>query len=139
MNENHDKRPGIEIMTRNQRWISLAAMTLVFAAGCSPSIGPIGLGGISLDIPFAVPGGPYVGVAGQPVPFDGSGSSDPEGHALTYDWSFGDGSTSTLPMPTHTYLAAGSYTVTLRVCDNSQGQRHRACHRCRHKSSHREG
>lgn len=107
-------------MKRNQRWIILAAMTLVFATGCSPGIGPIDLSGdFSLDIPFAVPGGPYVGVAGQPVQFDGSGSSDPEGHALTYDWSFGDGGTSTLAMPTHTYLASGSYTVTLRVCDNS--------------------
>ena len=32
-------------MKRNQRWIVLAAMTLVFATGCSPGIGPIDLSG----------------------------------------------------------------------------------------------
>lgn len=32
-------------------------------------------------------------------------------------WDFGDGSTSTLPHPTHVYTAAGAYTVTLTVSD----------------------
>jgi PKD repeat protein len=30
-------------------------------------------------------------------------------------WHFGDGITSTLPSPSHTYGAAGSYTVTLAI------------------------
>jgi PKD repeat protein len=30
-----------------------------------------------------------------------------------YGWDFGDGNTSTLPNPTHTYAAPGQYTVTL--------------------------
>ena len=34
---------------------------------------------------------------------------------LTYEWDFGDGSTSILPNPSHTYAAAGSYTVQLKV------------------------
>ena len=38
--------------------------------------------------------------------------------ALNYQWSFGDGGTSTLTNPTHTYSAAGSYTVTLVVTNN---------------------
>ena len=33
----------------------------------------------------------------------------------TYFWSFGDGGTSTEENPTHTYKAAGTYTVTLKV------------------------
>jgi gliding motility-associated-like protein len=33
----------------------------------------------------------------------------------TYDWNFGDGGTSTLPNPTHTYAAGGSYSVMLTV------------------------
>ena len=33
--------------------------------------------------------------------------------AITYLWNFGDGTTSTLPDPTHTYTALGSYTVRL--------------------------
>lgn len=52
---------------------------------------------------------------------DGSGSSDPDGDALTYLWSFGDGtadrSTSTATT-SHTY-AAGTWTATLRVRDPS--------------------
>jgi PKD repeat protein len=32
-------------------------------------------------------------------------------------WDFGDGITSTLTSPTHTYTAAGGYTVTLTVSD----------------------
>ncbi|MEO6239807.1 MAG: PKD domain-containing protein [Bacteroidia bacterium] len=34
-----------------------------------------------------------------------------EGHS--YEWDFGDGGTSTLTAPTHTYYAAGTYTVRL--------------------------
>ncbi len=32
-----------------------------------------------------------------------------------WSWNFGDGNTSTLQNPTHTYAAPGTYTVTLRV------------------------
>lgn len=39
---------------------------------------------------------------------------------LTYSWDFGDNQNSTLANPTHTYLQAGSYTVTLTVNDGSQ-------------------
>jgi PKD repeat protein len=35
----------------------------------------------------------------------------------TWNWSFGDGQTSTLQNPTHTYQNGGSYTVSLRVGD----------------------
>lgn len=34
---------------------------------------------------------------------------------LTYLWNFGDGSTSNLQNPTHTYAQAGTYTVTLTI------------------------
>lgn len=34
-----------------------------------------------------------------------------------WHWSFGDGSNSTLQHPVHTYAAAGTYTVKLRVCN----------------------
>jgi len=100
---------------------TLLICVLVFAplAGCGG--GGVGLGGpIDIDILFAHPGGLYAGLDGQPVQFDGSGSSDSEGHALTYDWSFGDGSTGTGVMPTHTYATAGTYVVTLQVCDSSK-------------------
>ena len=68
--------------------------------------------------PVANPGGPYSGAQGQPISFNGSGSSDPDGNALTYAWNFGDGGTASSALASHTYAAAGSYLVSLTVTDN---------------------
>src|SRR5205085_1992135 len=46
-----------------------------------------------------------------------AGYADPEGQTLSYNWTFGDGTTSTLANPTHTYPVAGPYTVRLSVSD----------------------
>ncbi|GAC1372836.1 MAG: hypothetical protein NVSMB30_14100 [Hymenobacter sp.] len=55
------------------------------------------------------------------VQFTGGGSSDPEGQPLTYLWDFGDGTTSTLANPAHTFTtptpAPTKFTVTLTVTD----------------------
>jgi len=69
--------------------------------------------------PTAVPGGPYAGVVNLPVAFVGTGSSDPDGDALTYHWSFGDGATAVGPNAAHAYGAGGTYTVALQVSDGS--------------------
>lgn len=42
-------------------------------------------------------------------------SKCPVGMALTYSWLFGDGGSSSLKNPTHTYASAGIYTVRLVV------------------------
>jgi len=68
--------------------------------------------------PVSDPNGPYTGATDQPVSFDGSGSSDPDGTVASYAWNFGDGNTGTGVSPTHTYAAAGTYTVSLTVTDN---------------------
>jgi PKD repeat protein len=49
------------------------------------------------------------------------GSVDLDGTLQTWMWTFGDGSTSTLQNPPHSYAAAGSYTVTLSVTDDRNG------------------
>ncbi len=51
--------------------------------------------------------------------FDGSGSFDPDGDALSYSWNFGDGNTGQGAKVTHVYEKSGTFTVTLTVNDNS--------------------
>ena len=41
--------------------------------------------------------------------------------ASKYSWSFGDGTTSTAALPSHTYSAAGNYTAAVTVTDSSGG------------------
>lgn len=53
------------------------------------------------------------------VAFSSAGTSDPDGDALSYAWTFGDGATSTAADPSHTYTANGQYTATLEVTDPS--------------------
>jgi PKD repeat protein len=56
-----------------------------------------------------------------------SSSSDPDGSISAYSWTFGDGGTSAAQNPSHTYAAAGTYTVTLTVTDN-QGATNSVAH-----------
>lgn len=44
-------------------------------------------------------------------------ATDPENDAIKVKWSFGDGKTSTVLNPAHTFARAGTYTVTLSVND----------------------
>jgi len=69
--------------------------------------------------PTANAGGPYTGTIGNNINFNGTGSSDPDGDALTYMWDFGDSQTGTGATVQHAYAAAGDYTVTLTVSDGS--------------------
>ena len=45
-------------------------------------------------------------------------ASSDSGLSYTQNWNFGDGSTSTASNPTHTYAAAGTYTVTETIIDS---------------------
>ena len=45
-------------------------------------------------------------------------SSDSDGTIASHSWTFGDGGTSTATSPSHTYAAAGTYSVTETVVDN---------------------
>lgn len=66
--------------------------------------------------PVADPGGSYLFPL-DAGPFDGSGSSDPDGDPLTYEWDFGDGNMGSGEFANHTYAEAGIYDVCLTVND----------------------
>lgn len=56
------------------------------------------------------------------VSFVGENSTDPDGHDLTYDWDFDDGSAhSTEANPDHTYAAPGTFNPSLTVADKYGG------------------
>jgi PKD repeat protein len=62
---------------------------------------------------------PAAPVAGSPVRFDASNSTDPDGEVVAYAWTFGDGATGEGVAPTHVYADPGEYLVTLRVIDDA--------------------
>lgn len=89
-----------------------ASNALVGSATTTISVGNLNRAPLALD------GGPYTGVAGTPVSFNGAASSDPDGDALTYSWNFGDGGAASGATPTHVYAAGGLYAVVLTVTDS---------------------
>jgi PKD repeat protein len=60
------------------------------------------------------PSGPEVGGSVSFV----DGSNDPDGSISSYSWSFGDGSSSSLENPSHSFSSIGDYTVELTVTDD---------------------
>lgn len=63
--------------------------------------------------------GPYTGIVGEDIIFDGSGSSDPGGSIVSWDWDFGDGNVDSGEIVTHAYTTADTFTVTLTVTDDN--------------------
>jgi len=73
------------------------------------------------SLPVANAGGPYEGSGNERVVLDGSGSFDPDGDAVTYDWDFGDSTPHGTGMnPTHTYTSNGIFTIILVVNDGDE-------------------
>ena len=66
----------------------------------------------------AISADPISGIVPVEVNFSASGSTDTDGTIASYEWDFGDGSTSSGEQVQHTYTSAGSYLVTLTVTDD---------------------
>lgn len=102
-------------MTVRQAGFSLGALCILGAVAACDSTKPS-------PPPIAVVQGTYAAVAGEPIQFDGTASSDPSGSDLTYDWDLGNGAVATGPTPTYTYNEPGAYDVTL-VVTNTRGRK----------------
>ena len=70
--------------------------------------------------PVADAGGHKMGQVGRSMNFDASHSFDTDGHIVSYEWNFGDGTKARLnnPVTSHTYSKTISYTATLTVQDD---------------------
>jgi PKD repeat protein len=63
--------------------------------------------------------GPYIGLVGEAIIFNSSGSDDVDGNIVEYRWDFGDESGYYYgENPVHTYSETGTFLITLRVTDN---------------------
>jgi len=69
--------------------------------------------------PVADADGPYSGMIGENIQLDGSGSYDPDGNPLSYEWDVdGDGTYDlTGRIVNVTYYQAGTFNVVLKVSD----------------------
>ncbi len=98
----------------------------------SPSTTNVGLAELELysnmpfvnEAPIANAGPDKQGTVGAPVTLDGTGSTDPNGQALTYDWKQISGPAGTLTgantaTPTFVPAASGTMTFSLVVGDGS--------------------
>ncbi|EMR02843.1 FG-GAP-like repeat-containing protein [Cesiribacter andamanensis] len=93
--------------------------------GCSAESAAVAI--TQTQAPVASFSAPATACLQQAVSFQNS-STYASGHTPVYAWSFGDGKTSSEANPTHTYPAAGTYTVNLTVsygsgsCSNSSSK-----------------
>jgi hypothetical protein len=62
---------------------------------------------------------PLTAIAGRPVSFNATGSTDPDGSIARFDWSFGDGSSAPGggAAPSHAF-GLGSFQIGLTLTDN---------------------
>ncbi|MBN2453626.1 MAG: PKD domain-containing protein [Candidatus Omnitrophica bacterium] len=69
--------------------------------------------------PVAALCGPEEACTGENISFNATGSCDPDGDCITYNWDFGDGTTCANggPKVCHMYEKGGKYTITVSVDD----------------------
>jgi glucose/arabinose dehydrogenase len=122
---------GLPDIAKRRTFVGGAAQPVDLQIGPGGDLFYVDLGGTIRRIRYFAQNQPPIAVAtadptNGPAPltvaFDGSGSSDPDGDALTYAWdldgdgAFDDGAAATAG---YTYTQPGTYTATLRVTDPS--------------------
>ena len=68
--------------------------------------------------PVAAVNGPFTSSEGSAVAMSATGSTDPDGDALTFAWTFGDGGVATGATVSHTYAQNGTYNVRVIATDS---------------------
>jgi len=89
--------------------------------------GSLGLYAVTVSAPTAASQTPVAALTAAPtrgtvpltVSFSGSGSSDPDGSIIAYEWTFGDGSSTVGTTASHMYNAHGTFSAQLKVTDDS--------------------
>ncbi len=108
----HDVTSGNQGFAAGTGWDYASGFGSVRVANFSTAFGSTGGGTTTPTANFSV------ATSGLTATFTDS-SSDVGGTINSHAWNFGDGGTSAVTSPTHTYASAGTYTVTETVSDNS--------------------
>lgn len=109
--------------TYNTEGVYYVTLTVTDSYGLSDSTSiKITVGNPTNNPPIADAGSDQTGLIFEEILFDGSGSTDPEGDALTYNWSFGDGESASGKVVSHRYTKEGEYKVVLTVKDTANNQ-----------------
>jgi PKD repeat protein len=95
-----------------------AAFTVLAISACGPQPPPTTTPPANQAPTAVATAAPLSGDAPLEVDFDGSGSTDTDGTVVDHSWDFGDSATGAGATTSHTYVAAGEYTVTLTVTDD---------------------
>jgi PKD repeat protein len=105
------QNPSHAFATAGSRTVTL---TVANASGSSTTTRTVPVV-VSLNAAFTF--SPISPTAGQAVHFTDTSTGSPS----LWQWNFGDGSTSTAQNPSHSFVTAGNYTISLTVM-NSSGQ-----------------
>ena len=107
---------------------TLRTSILAAAAALAGLAGVSSANALPFPFPFPVNLPPVASFTATPNPvavgnnavFNGSASTAGQGHTIaSYRWSFGDGNTDSGATVSHSYVAAGTYSVQLTVTDES--------------------
>jgi PKD repeat protein len=97
--------------------VTLTVTNDIGASATKSQVLSIGAGSLPIPNFTFSPTSPGVG---EPVFFNGLGSTPGQGHTIaSYRWTFGDGASGSGATVSHAYAAAGSYAVQLTVTDDS--------------------
>lgn len=95
--------------------VKLTVKTAAQAKETSPKLEPKQTAQIEITIVTALSVAISASVTEGPAPLEVSFTAEVQGIAASYNWDFGDGSTSSEANPTHTFTTEGTYIVRLVV------------------------